>query len=251
MAIAMEQKRALALLGGAMAVIIAALVAVRLYSSGGAPRPPVVPQNPSNGPKFIDNPIPTWPEIRLRAADMTLTTPLEIVPEPDAAGGKAIWAPANHPDGYQLKQKGFHEHLHRHYPESFENLGTAALALYSEVKQAEVEGRFGFKEGTAVREFDVKDAGNYRLYMRVRWCCACGNSFWFVVDNGPLMDFTAGGGAYGQWNWGYHREEGRAWTVPLAAGKHTLKVAYHEDGARLDQVLFTTRADDNWQPGAE
>ncbi|MCH8054210.1 MAG: hypothetical protein IH895_09130 [Planctomycetes bacterium] len=85
------------------------------------------------------------------------------------------------------RPKGTHRHLWEHYPSSFAGLSPKEKLRCGALKRAVEHDRvFAFRKGTAVGKFNVTEEGDYRLYMRVKWCCACGNSFYFSVDDKPL-----------------------------------------------------------------
>ena len=88
------------------------------------------------------------------------------------------------------------------------------------------------KGGHAEFEFDVKEEGKYYLHVRVWWPDACGNTLLAFVD-GKRKTVTSPTTKHWRWVKVEH-------LFRLGAGKHKLKVANGEDGARFDQVLLTT-----------
>ena len=91
-------------------------------------------------------------------------------------------------------------------------------------------------DGSAVFAFDVAEAGTYALWCRVWWPDECGNSFTMSVDDGTSFTFGQDG-TYRCWHW--MRVPRRVKPFKLSKGRHTLKVMNREDGAMLDQVLWS------------
>ena len=95
--------------------------------------------------------------------------------------------------------------------------------------------------GSSVIPFTVPSAGTYKLWGSVIAPTNEDDSFWVRVDDGAWVDWndiTAGGA----WHWAPVTNDANgdaAVLTTLAAGAHTLTVAYREDGARLDRVLIT------------
>ena len=91
--------------------------------------------------------------------------------------------------------------------------------------------------GDVTYAFSVKEAGKYRLWLRTRFCCACGNSLGISLDGnkvGKVEDAV-----FEKWHW----EQLRLRMLELAAGAHTLTIANREDGAAWDQILLTQDRD--------
>lgn len=86
--------------------------------------------------------------------------------------------------------------------------------------------------GDVVLTLNVAQAGTYQLYARCWWMDGCGNSFYLTFDGNDRM--TLSDGDYKRWHWV------RGPRVHLTAGKHTLKIANAEDGARMDQIFLTS-----------
>jgi hypothetical protein len=96
--------------------------------------------------------------------------------------------------------------------------------------------------GRAVyRNVSVPEKGEYRMYCRVSWWDACGNSFKFVFDPGTVRERVVlaedpnwmPGDAWGEWHWSGPRK------VKLDAGTHVVEVRNKEDGVRLDGFILT------------
>ena len=235
--------------GGLLVLALGVLVVGGVVAAGSMLHRPGGTQDPPNkgGVPVINLRTKHYATIRLTSAELTIEEPLRRVADGEAAGGQALEAPADHP--LSQRPKGTHRHLWEQYPSSFAGLSPKEKLRCGALKRAVEHDRvFAFKKGTAVGKFNVTEEGDYRLYMRVKWCCACGNSFYFTVDEEPLEVFAENGGTYGRWLWAYHTKGGQAYSVHLKPGEHTLRLAYKEDGSRLDQVLLTTRARDNWMP---
>jgi len=96
-------------------------------------------------------------------------------------------------------------------------------------------------DGSTVIPFTVGAAGTYQLWGRVIAPTNDDDSFWVRVDNGPWTDWNdipAGS----SWHWATVTDDSKGDAIVLtglAAGAHTVAVAYREDGARLDRVLIT------------
>ncbi len=86
--------------------------------------------------------------------------------------------------------------------------------------------------GNALYKFRVPRDGVYRLWARTFWHDSCGNSFFVIVD-GKDKSWIGEDGTYQRWHW----VKGKLYR--LSAGVHTIKFQNREDGARLDQFLFT------------
>jgi hypothetical protein len=88
--------------------------------------------------------------------------------------------------------------------------------------------------GTATFKFTIDTPGDYVLWVHKRWCCSCGDSFRFALDDGPLKDFISDSN-YEVWEWA----ASKAGKLRLAKGSHTLTIANREDGFRADRLLLT------------
>jgi hypothetical protein len=93
------------------------------------------------------------------------------------------------------------------------------------------------KYGGATYELEMPKNLKCRVWMRVWWEGACGNSLFLRVEDGkPLV--LGNDGTYNVWHW-----LAVPATVELKQGKNTLYVLNREDGIRLDQVLITGDAE--------
>ena len=87
------------------------------------------------------------------------------------------------------------------------------------------------EHGAAIFEFELTEAGNYRLSARVWWIDRGGNSLWARLDDGE--DLVLGNDENMlTWQW----IAGPAWE--LQPGRHTLRIGEREVGARLDRVYL-------------
>ena len=93
------------------------------------------------------------------------------------------------------------------------------------------------KGGHAEFEFEVKEAGIYCLHLRGWWPDACGDSVYASIDGKTRFRLT--GPTMKCWKWVTAKNK----LFKLSEGKHALKVANCEDGARFDQVLLTKDKD--------
>jgi len=91
--------------------------------------------------------------------------------------------------------------------------------------------------GDVTHRIQVDEAGEYMLWLRVRFSGACGNSLGLFLDGERLG--TVEDALFERWHWLPLR--GRR--LPLSAGEHRLVIANREDGAACDQVLLTTDPD--------
>ena len=91
----------------------------------------------------------------------------------------------------------------------------------------------------------IEKAGRYRLWARVWWIDACGNSFGLAVDSGPQATIGEDG-TYNCWQWLCLK--GDDGVFRLTKGRHTIEFRNTEDGARLDQIYLTTNLDEQAPP---
>ena len=95
--------------------------------------------------------------------------------------------------------------------------------------------------GHAVVSFTLPEAGSYRVWGRTIAPVNTDDSFWVRIDNGTWFnwnDITPST----TWTWARVTNDAAADAVivwNLAAGSHTLTLAYREDGARADRILIT------------
>jgi hypothetical protein len=99
--------------------------------------------------------------------------------------------------------------------------------------------------GHAVIPFTLPIAGTYRFWGRAIAANDGDDSFWVRVDGGAWInwnDIAVGT----SWHWDRVTNDAAGNAVvslALAAGNHTLTIAYREDGARLDRLLVTNEPD--------
>ena len=86
-------------------------------------------------------------------------------------------------------------------------------------------------ESAITLPFTVKTADDYSVFARLNCPSADDDSFWVKMDDGAFMMLN-GLGTRG-WDWV------KLSNFPLTAGEHTLKIAYREDGAKLDKISIS------------
>lgn len=91
--------------------------------------------------------------------------------------------------------------------------------------------------GDVTHAFEVKDPGEYTLWLRVNFNGACGNSLGILLDGAELG--AVEDAVFEKWHWTPLRGQ----RLNLASGAHTLGVVNREDGTAYDQVLLTRDAD--------
>jgi len=90
--------------------------------------------------------------------------------------------------------------------------------------------------------FELKQAGEYRIWGRANTPTYDDDSFWLKVDNGSWARWNGIRASGSDWHWDAVRDENLgsdALVYSLAAGQHTLTVCLREDGAGLDKLLLT------------
>lgn len=75
----------------------------------------------------------------------------------------------------------------------------------------------------------------FDLYFRLNCPSDNEDSFWVQIDNDRFVAYD-GLNTNGEWQWVHIS------SVPLLAGNHTIKIAYRENGAKLDRIYFTNDA---------
>lgn len=88
-------------------------------------------------------------------------------------------------------------------------------------------------EGKAVYKVNLPADGKYRFWALCHWHDGCGNSFFLKIDDKPAV-VLGQDGTYQRWHWV------KGPSLQLTAGAHTVVLQYREDGAKMDQALFTT-----------
>jgi hypothetical protein len=98
-------------------------------------------------------------------------------------------------------------------------------------------------EGVASYPFTVEADGTYRIWARVMAPNTGADSFWVQVDGGTPIKWN-GIAPGASWHWTLVKNEGAAApaSFALSAGQHQLKIAYREDGTRLDVLVITSDA---------
>lgn len=86
--------------------------------------------------------------------------------------------------------------------------------------------------GSATYTVKIPSAGVWQFWGRSMWYDACGNSFFVKIGGNPAVQFGQDG-TYGRWHWV------KGPKVNLPAGNVQVVVQNREDGAKLDQFLFT------------
>jgi hypothetical protein len=95
--------------------------------------------------------------------------------------------------------------------------------------------------GRASYAFTVAAAGSYRLWGRVIAPTTADDSFWVRIDGGNWVKWSSVAlGA--SWHWDQVRDGDHGNAPVVAAGSHTVQVAYREDGTQLDRLLLTDDA---------
>jgi hypothetical protein len=105
-------------------------------------------------------------------------------------------------------------------------------------------------DGVTALTFTTTQSGTFRIWGRVQAATDGDDSFWVKMDNGsPIKWNEIPLGS--SWHWGLVRPDAASnppSTFNLSAGTHTLKIAYREDGTRLDALVVTS--DTSYDPGA-
>lgn len=91
-------------------------------------------------------------------------------------------------------------------------------------------------DGRGTYEIEIDEAGEYRLWGRVRAADDGSDSLYVAVDDGSFDAWHFDLAEYGDWTWD-DVYDGTARS--LAAGTHTVRIARREDGAELDRLLVT------------
>jgi hypothetical protein len=86
--------------------------------------------------------------------------------------------------------------------------------------------------GAVTFAFKADTAATYNVVARLNAPTANDDSYWVKFDNGPFV--TINGLTTSGWQWL------RLTSSTLSVGAHTFTIAYREDGAKLDKLLFTT-----------
>ncbi len=87
----------------------------------------------------------------------------------------------------------------------------------------------------------IAGTGPHHMWGRVAAADTNTDSFWATVDGGTAIQWNNLPGA-GAWTWYELRDTDAADAIvdlDLAAGPHTIAIAYREEGARIDKILVT------------
>jgi hypothetical protein len=93
--------------------------------------------------------------------------------------------------------------------------------------------------GHATWSFNVLEPGRHRVWARVIAATVDDDSFWVRVDAGAWIKWNnIPLGA--TWHWAALADGAAVVELDLAAGSHTLELAYREDGTKLDRWFITS-----------
>jgi hypothetical protein len=102
--------------------------------------------------------------------------------------------------------------------------------------------------GGATLKFEAQEPGEYTLWLRAKWCCDCANTVNIIVDG--IEQGSVGDSTLEVWHWvPLTLKEDKSTVhkrINLSAGPHLLAILNREDGAQVDQVLWTQ--DDDYRP---
>ncbi|MEI9944565.1 MAG: hypothetical protein WDN26_10145 [Chitinophagaceae bacterium] len=87
-------------------------------------------------------------------------------------------------------------------------------------------------ENQVIIPFTIEKAATYNFLAKCIGPSPTDDSYWVKIDNGAFEG--ANGLAGTDWQWG------RLATAALSPGKHTITIAFREDGAKMDKILITT-----------
>jgi rhamnogalacturonyl hydrolase YesR len=90
------------------------------------------------------------------------------------------------------------------------------------------------------------DAGNYKIWGRVKTPSADDDSFWISVDSDPFVKWNSIPASGSSWRWDdVHDSDNNSnvMVYTLTAGQHTLEIANREDGVQLDRIYISSRND--------
>jgi rhamnogalacturonyl hydrolase YesR len=150
----------------------------------------------------------------------------------------------------------------------------ASSALYLEAEAGMFSGQPGFAMGSDTTAFEGQyiyptandingpgsnrvrynftvEAGNYKIWGRVKTPSADDDSFWVSVDDGPFVKWNSIPASGNSWRWDdVHDSDNNNNVVvySLTDGQHTLEIANREDGVQLDRIYISSRND---TPGDE
>jgi hypothetical protein len=204
-------------------ILFAGTLAVVLFAAGcGGDGPSPAPPGGKNLPPKGGGPVVIMPEdaprVLVEAEAATDVQPyFKVVEDSEASGGKCLTVPS----------KGCNGEHHQHIAE----------------KETDPERT----KGSAELAFTVGQAGEYVLWIRKWWCCACGDSFSLQLDDGKPFVFGNDGTTPRHWTWLVYQESGELRKFKLSAGAHKLIFRNRgESGFKIDQVLWS--ADSKFVP---
>jgi hypothetical protein len=119
--------------------------------------------------------------------------------------------------------------------------GTASGGFYVQVAAGNNSQSAAPSTGHAVFSFSVPAAGTYKVWGRVSVATNGDDSFWVRMDGGSWTNWNEISIATA-WHWDDVHDTNASnavKTYALAAGVHTLTIAYREDGTKLDKVIIT------------
>jgi regulation of enolase protein 1 (concanavalin A-like superfamily) len=120
---------------------------------------------------------------------------------------------------------------------------TASNGLYVQVTPGNNSGSAVPTGGHATFPFIVTTAGDHKVWGRVIAPTTSDDSFWVRVDTQPWVQWNNIVNGTG-WHWDVVHNSAAGDAVVLfnlAAGSHTLEIAYREDGTKLDRLLITNQ----------
>ena len=120
---------------------------------------------------------------------------------------------------------------------------TASNGQYFQVTAGNNSGGAVPTGGHATFPFTVTTAGDHKVWGRVIAPTTSDDSFWVRVDTQPWVQWNNIVNGTG-WHWDVVHNSAAGDAVVLfnlAAGSHTLEIAYREDGTKLDRLLVTNQ----------
>jgi hypothetical protein len=178
---------------------------------GDAGKPPpangTAPAQGQDGPVVIG--LEEKPQVLVEPEVAKCVFPFEVGEDADASGGKYL----------TIRPKSCDGNEHKHIAEEKDPARTA---------------------GSAELEFEVKEDGEYLLWVRKWTCCGCGDSWKMKIDDGEPFTFDCQGTTHRHWSWIAHQGPDGKVKFALKKGKHKLLLTNRgESGFRIDQILFS------------
>jgi hypothetical protein len=75
--------------------------------------------------------------------------------------------------------------------------------------------------------------GNYKMWFKTIMASTSTNSFWYRIDGGTWVSWNVDADVSTTWKWN------SVASLTLAAGSHTLTIAYREGGSKLDRIAIS------------